>query len=141
MAEPGAEVMDTIAGRTRSTAAGEHRTGEECLDRAANGAAMLAENGGGTEGGMTWRRAGPERAVAFARYARAVGASADFPGEASVADPPIVTTSGPSSTRVTRAEWAVSYILDVPADAGNADLVQGAASLVRTRATAIARAA
>ena len=52
--------MDTIAGRMRSTAVGEHRTGEECLDRAAHGVAMLAENGGGIKGDMTWRRAGPE---------------------------------------------------------------------------------
>jgi len=37
--------MDTIAGRTRSAAAGEHRTGEECLDGIARRRAILPEDG------------------------------------------------------------------------------------------------
>ncbi len=127
----GRGVMDTIAGRTRSTAEGEHRTGEECLDRTGHGAAMLVENGGGTEDDMTWRRAGPKWAVGFARDARAAGASADFPGEASVVDHRVVTTPDPASSRASRAKWAVACMVDVPAHAGNADFVQGAASLVR----------
>jgi hypothetical protein len=36
-------VKDTIAGRMRSAAAGEHRTGEECLEGIARGCAILLE--------------------------------------------------------------------------------------------------